>query len=323
MPNGITLAGSNQALDASMPTIYREFRMLYDDKGVMRSCATEMRLGAHEGATKYINNYDRVVAYNVTDGADIGQSQTLADTATGYSPSEVAVQTTLGGRTMRRVADPDLLGRTGRICANAIDLKVDTDGCVQLQSFTGTTLGSAGTVISPGHVSGAASRVMIGNSRSNPEPPDSDIFCVIHPLASHVLHGRLIPYSNVPTGTNVFGANTGAHAGTTVTNGGPEGSMTQDLIRKGYKAIGTVGGAIVKVDANLAVDASDDFTGAVFAKEGLIFVEEVAPQLAVDTSDKSMRGAAEVNFWTSYVWGNYRAARFGNPMTFDASFPTS
>lgn len=323
MATGITIAAANGALDASLPTIYREFRLLYDDKGVMRSCATDMTLKAHEGSTKYINNYDRVTAYNVTDGADIAQSQALADTATGYTPSEVAVQVTLGGRTMRRVADPDLLGRTGRICANAIDLKVDTDGCTQLASFTATTLGSAGTVISPGHISGAAARVMIGNSRANPEPPESDIFCVIHPLASHVLSGRLIPYSNVPTGTNAFGVNTGAHVGVTVTNGGAASGETWELIRRGYKAIGKVGDAIVKTDANLAVDSNDDFTGAVFAKEGLIFVEEEAPRMDVDTSDKSMRGAAEVNFWTSYVWGNYRAARFGNPMTFDASLPTS
>ena len=147
-----TLAGAGQALDASLPTVYREFRLLRDETGVMRSCATSMTLRAHEGNTKYINNYGRAVAFNVSDGADIQQAQTLADTATGYSPSEVAVQITLGGRTMRRVADPDLMGRTGRILNSAYDLKEDHDGCTQLASFTGTTLGSAGTVISPGHI---------------------------------------------------------------------------------------------------------------------------------------------------------------------------
>ena len=71
------LAGSGQALDASLPTIYREFRLLRDETGVMRSCATSMKLSAHEGSTKYINNYGRVVAYNVSDGADIAQAQDL------------------------------------------------------------------------------------------------------------------------------------------------------------------------------------------------------------------------------------------------------
>jgi hypothetical protein len=317
----VTLAGANQALDASLPTIYREFRLLRDETGVMRSCASTLKLSAHEGSTKYINNYGRVTAYNVSDGADIANAQALADTATGYSPTEVAVQVILGGRTMRRVADPDLLGRTGRILNNAYDLKEDSDGCTQLASFTGTTIGSAGTVISPGHVSGAAARVAIGNSRANPEPPAGDVFCVIHPLSAHVLTGTLIPYASTPGGAAAFGANTGAHAGVTVANVTP--TMGEEFIRRGYKALGMVGGTIVKTDANISVDASDDMIGAVFAKEGLIYVSEEEPRLDPDSSDKSMRGAVELNVWGSYVWGNYRAAAYGNPMTFDASLPTS
>jgi hypothetical protein len=317
-----TLAGAGQALDSSLPTVYRIFNTLRDEAGVARSCATGLTLGAHEGAVKYINNYGRAVAFNLQDGADMAQQQTLADTATGYQPTEVGVQITLGGRTMRRVADPDLMGRTAKILHNAYDLKEDGDGCTQLASFTGTTLGSAGVVVSPGIISAGAARVMVGNSRTNPEPPNGDIFALIHPLSAHALHGRLIPYSNVPTGTNVYGADNGAHAGVTVTNGGMTASG-DELRRKGYKAIGMVGGAIVKTDANIAVDASNDATGAVFAKEGFIHVTELEPSLKWDTSDVSMRGAAEGNLFGSFVWGQYRAAQWGNPVTVDASLPTT
>ena len=318
----ITLAGSSQALDASLPTIYREFRLRRDETGVMRSCATNMKLGAHEGNTKYITTYGRVIANNVSDGQDIANAQELSDTATGYSPTEAAVQVILGGRTMRRVADPDLLGRTGSILNKAYDLKEDTDGCVQLASFTATTLGAAGTVASPGLISGGGARVMIGNSRANPEPPEGDIFAVIHPLSAHVLAGRLIPYTDVPTGTSVFGANTGAHGGITVAAGRGT-SMADELIRRGYKAIGKIGDVIVKTDANLAVDASDDCTGAIFAEEGLIYVSEMEPRMDPDSSDKSMRGAVELNLWGSYTWGNYLPSSYGNPLTLDASLPTS
>lgn len=319
----ITTAGAGAALDASLPTVYREFRLLRDETGVMRSTATSMPLAAHEGSTKYINNYDRFIAYNVSEGADITQAQAMADAATGYSPSEVAVQAILSGRTMRRVADPDLQGRCGRALSNAYDLKEDTDGCVQLQSFTGTTLGSAGTVISPGHISGGAARIMIGNSRANPEPYD-DIFAVIHPLSAHVLAARLTPYGTTPAGGTAVGVNTGAHVIISPASGAASTSRAEQLIRRGYKAIGTVGGCVVKTDANIAVDAStDDCTGAIFAKDGLIYVSELEPTLKWDTSDVSMRGAAEGNCFGSYVWGNYRPARTGNPLLFDASLPTS
>jgi len=278
-------------------------------------------LGAHEGNTKYINEYGRVMAYNVVDGQDIVNAQAMSDEATGYSPSEVAVQLILGGRTMRRVADPDLLGHSGRVLHNAYDLKEDTDGCIQLASFTATTLGTAGTVISPGHISGGGARVQIGNSRANPEPPDGDIFAVIHPMAAHVLAGRLIPYTN-PAGLTVpYGVNTGAHLG--VQPGVGISDLSSELLHRGYRAIGEVGGVIVKTDANLAVDANDDFTGAIFAREGLIYVSELEPQLKADTDDASMRGAVELNLFGSYAWGNFRAANYGNPCTFDASMPTS
>lgn len=317
-----TLAGSNQALDASLPTIYREFRLLHDETGVMRSCATSMSLGAHEGNSKYINDYGRLIAYSLTDGADMAQAQALSDTTTPYTPAEVGVQCILGGRTMRRVADPSLQSRTARILNNAYDLKEDGDGCTQLASFTATTGGSAGTVISPGHVSGFGARVAIGNSRANPEPPGGDIFYVCHPLTAHVLALRLVPYANPNALTTTVGINTGAHLA--VTPGvGVRSGMSDELIRRGYKAIGTIGDVIVKTDANLTVDSGDDSTGAVFAKEGLIYVSEEEPRIDWDTSDKSMRGAAEGNCWGSFVWGNYRAAAFGNPMTFDSSLPTS
>ena len=88
-------------------------------------------------------------------------------------------------------------------------------------------------------------------------------------------------------------------------------------------AIGRIAGATVYNDANIAVDASDDASGAFFSKEGFIYVSEVEPKLDIDDSDKSMRGAKELNLWGSYVWGLYRSGAYGVEALFDASLPTS
>jgi hypothetical protein len=320
MPN-ITLAGPNQALDSSLPTIYSEFKLLRDETGVMRKCSTRMDLKPHEGAAKNVNNYGRVIAQGVADGADIVNAQALADTTTSYTPGEVAVQVYLAGSTMRRVQDPQLMERTGRILANAYDLKEDSDGCAQLTSFT-PIVGSAGTVISPGHLAAACGRLRIGNDRTNPEPAPKPWHAVLHPLHGVVLTGRMVPFTDVPVGTNVYGANTGAHAGITV-GPGRSGNMSDNILRNGPEAEGMIGGAMVYYDANIAVDASDDASGAVFSKEGVIYVSEVEPKLDPDDSDKSMRGAVELNLWGSYVWGLYRAANYGVECLFDASLPTS
>src|SRR3990167_6958857 len=163
------LAGTGQALDSSLNTIYSEFKMLRDESGTFRSTATTLKLLPHEGRSKNVNNYTRVVAFDIADGVDMQQAQQLADTTTSYSPGEVGVQVLLPGSTMRRVADPDLLKRTGRMLANAYDLKEDQDGGLQMVNFT-PTMGVAGAVIGPGEFFGAMTRLMIGNNVTNPEP---------------------------------------------------------------------------------------------------------------------------------------------------------
>src|SRR3990172_6704768 len=145
---GITLLGSAQALDL-VPTIYSEFKILRDASGVMRSCATDMPLAPNTGPTKNILNYGRGVGYNVADGVDIAQAQTLSDANTTATPSEVAVQVLLAGSTMRRAPDPSLLKRTGTIMHAAYDLKEGSDGTGQLVSFR-PVLGAPPPVIGMG-----------------------------------------------------------------------------------------------------------------------------------------------------------------------------
>jgi len=316
----INLAGTGEALDSSLPTIYSEFKLLRDETGVARSCATNMSLKPHEGASKNVNNYSRVVAYAVADGVDIAQAQSLADTTTTYTPGEVAVQVILAGSTMRRVQDPQLLERTGKMLNNAYDLKEDSDGVAQFTSFV-PIMGGASDIIGPGHVTGAAARLGIGNDRANPEPAPEPWYAVLHPLQLHEMLARIVPFTDVPTGTTTHIPTTG-NTNDTV---GPAttGGIGEEFMRRGIGALGTFAGATVKRDANIAVDSSDDGSGAFFSQEGFIYVSEVEPRLDPDDSDKSMRGAVELNLWGSYVWGLYRSSNYGVELLFDCTLPTS
>ena len=62
----------------------------------------------------------------------------------------------------------------------------------------------------------------------------------------------------------------------------------------GPGSMGRLSGFIVKEDANISVDATDDAVCAGFAKESMNYILEVAPKLEPDTSDKSMRGSSGV-----------------------------
>ena len=313
------LAGAGEALDSSLDTIFSEFKLLRDETGVFRSTATRYELRPHEGRSKNVNNYNRVVAFDIADGVDAQQAQQLADTTTSYSPGEVIVQVVLPGSTMRRVADPDLLRKTGRMLANAYDLKEDQDGGLQMVNFT-PIMGAAAAILGPGEYLGALQRLSIGNNRANPEPPPGEMFIVDHPLKLGVLATRLIPFSDVPTGSNKYVPATPTTA-SVVSQG--QSALGDDLVKRGIGALGQFWGATVKKSANLLPDSLDDVSGGAYVSEGLIYVSELEPVSDPDTSNKSLRGAVELNYWGSYVWGVFRAGAYGVEILGDASMPAA
>lgn len=313
------LAGAGEALDSSLNTIYSEFRLLRDATGVFRSTATMLKLKPHEGASKNVNNYNRVLALDLADGVDMQQAQQLADTTTTYTPGEVGVQVLLPGSTMRRVADPDLLMRTGRMLANAYDLKEDQDGGLQMVNYT-PIMGAAASILGPGEFIGAINRLSIGNNRANPEPPPKPWYLTHHPLPLSVLQQRMIPLTDVPTGTSIF---TPVTVGTGKTIMGGASPMAGEIFRAGIGSLGQFYGCNVKVTANLLPDSADDVSGGAYSQEGLIYVSELEPRNDPDSSDKSLRGAVELNLWGSYVWGNYRPGAYGCEILGDASMPAA
>ena len=77
----------------------------------------------------------------------------------------------------------------------------------------------------------------------------------------------------------------------------------------------------MKHSANLIPDSGADASGGAYVSEGLIYVSEVEPQSDPDTSDKSLRGAVELNYWGSYVWGTYRPGAYGVEIRGDVTLP--
>lgn len=321
MVANVNLVGSGETLDESLNTIISEFKLLSQETPVVKPTATKYRLMPGKGSSYNVNNYERVVAYDLSFGVDMAQAQELADDRSSYTPGEVGVQVILSGQALRQSADRSLESNTAKMLNNAWQLKEDSDGCAQFASFTGT-LGSAGTVISPGHAEAAASRLRIGNNRANPEPAPKPWHAVIHPLSVSVLRGRIIPYGSTPGGAAAYGANTGANAGVTTGPSAAASDFTIRMMKEGPGSLGQYAGLMVREDANISVDASDDAVNGFYSTEQLVYVEEVAPRLDPDMSDKSMRGAVEMNLWGSYAWGTYRP-QLAVAGTFDASLPTS
>ena len=217
--------------------------------------------------------------------------------------------------TLRRVADPNLLRQTAKMMNNAYDLKEDSDGTAQFASWT-PIVGSAGTVMGLGHFMAAVSTLRIGNSRANPEPAPEPHYAILHPLQLANLAANIVPLTASSVGGAVGSA--GVY-GAQIT---PGRQSDDDILENGPFSLGTLFGVPVYADANIAVDASDDGSGAVFSKEGFIYVSEVEPMMEPDENDRSLR-AVELNLWGSYVWGLYRSGAYGVEALFDCTMPTS
>jgi hypothetical protein len=223
---------------------------------------------------------------------------------------------------MRRVADEQLLRRTGRMMNNAYDLKEDQDGGLQFVNFT-PIMGVANSVIGTFEYYGAMTRLMIGNNRANPEPPPEPYYIVDHPIKLATLAATLLPLQSIPTGTSSAYTPATKASGATVGPGANTGGMSTEIAKEGIGAIGRLFGATVKKTANLLPDASDDVSGAALSAEGLIYVSELEPRADPDKSDKSLRGAIELNYWGSYVWGTFRPGAYGVEILGDATLPVA
>lgn len=317
---GNTLLGPNQSLQNSINTIVGEFRLKRQDSGITRRLATQYKLEPHTGTTKYIDYYNQLSAYALTDGVDMQQAQTLQDNQVSYTPGEIGVQLIIADTTIRRSADPDLMTRAGRIAANAVDLKEDQDGCAQAANFTAGGAGGipgTGVVYSVGAVASARSRLRTGN-QTPAMPAPQPYYGVFHPYTLQALVGRMIPLAPAVASTTAY-TTTSAGAGAGPGAGGRSGA-TDDMMRGGVKALSRVSDVDIFEDANVSL-SGNDAKNFIFSKEGFVYVLELDPYYAAQR-DESLR-ATELNIVCSYVFGTYLGANYGVYALADASTPTN
>jgi hypothetical protein len=288
----------------------------------MRKLSTPMPLKPHEGTSKHIVTYGGVQAYRLTDGVDMQQGQQISQSVSSYTPSEVGVQLLMAKSTLRRSPDPELQRRAGRIMSAAYDKFEDKDGCNIMDSFT-TSRGGAGTIMSPGLVVSAVTGLAVSNDVADPEEVPGPIYGVFHPCSLAALAGRLRGLSSgyditaAAAPGSLYSPNT---VGGAVAKNADQG-IGAELLKRGPKALTSIMGVPIYVDANIAVDASSDAKNAIFSKEALVYVSEMEP--TPDPDDDPSARAIEMNLVGSYIYGGYNLSKYGCEVYCDASIPTS
>jgi hypothetical protein len=225
----------------------------------------------------------------------IGETDDLASQA--FTPASIAQlkPTEAGGQYMltdlRVESDPfSVQSDASMDLGLATGTKMEVDMLGTFASFTGGTIGAAGTVITWGHV--AAGIAQLRNQKA-PMPYS----LVLHPFTWHPLAKAILPgvaLTNVPAAT------------------------LDEFQRKFY--VGTVTGCDIFITSNITGGGTNTSKGGLFARPAIGFDLRRAPRLEPQR-DASRRGV-ELNMSTVYAAGVWRPL-FGITMLFDCSTPTS
>jgi hypothetical protein len=310
-------------LDESIQTMITEFRLAAEyDVQQTKKLAVNMNLEPHKGTHKIINKLtSHFKARDLTYGEDILQTEYMTDEQFSWTPNEVGLKVIIPDLTLRRIGDPGFYSKIGSSMARAYRIREDQDGCDMLGSFTGTTLGSAGTTFTLGHPATALSWLRTGGGRRRTatteiEPNAGPFYGMVHSFTMARVLGNLVPFGATSAGT---GSYTGAAGANTITVGNGKTKMSDKLLWSGmpYNEPVTISGIPIYQNDNLLVDSNDDVTSAFWDKSGFVHLSELEPQEGV-TIDYSAR-AKEVVMWGSYVFGVYDPAQTGHRAIFDAT----
>lgn len=229
------------------------------------------------------------VAASVADGADFAGTATWNKSSLAtLTPGEVISQYILSDQQIE--TDPDGAVTDASLeLGNSIATKIDTDLTSAFTSFTTDKGPGAGSAVT---IAKLASAVSVLRNNKAPAP----IYAVLHPYHWHdvwVLLGQpAATYSNL-------------------------GEATNQALRDFY--VNSMLGIQFFVNANIAVDASDDAVSGIFNSQAIGFDTRRAPRLEPDR-DPSLR-ATELNMTAGYAYGVIRNT-FGVKFTADAAEPS-
>lgn len=241
-------------------------------------------------ATRQNSQYGGLTVNSLGETDDLtGQAFTPSSIAT-LTPSEAGGQYFLTDNRVK--SDPfNVRVDASNDMGLAMATKMETDLLGVIPSFTGGTVGTAGSTITWGHVFAMEARL-----RANKAP--YPYFMVLHPYQWQPL------------------AKAASVASSVATNAAP--SLLEEVNSMFF--VKQVGGVFMFVSANLSIDSSDDAKPGMWSRDAIALDMRTAPYIEPER-DASRRGW-ELNLSATYGKGVWRPT-FGVQGIFDATAPTS
>lgn len=252
--------------------------------------------------------YSTATAYGLTEGVDMAQAQQITDSNVAISASEVGVQVVPTRKMMRTVGSAKIMSDFGRIMANAIIVKQETDFGTLIDGF-GNAVGADGSAATLGQM-----RAGIAGIRGNTTEihPDAEgVRVVIHPYTWHDLSSEGRPLTGF-TGT-------GSATTTQVTRPFPGEGTAETYRTRTAPAVVTVDGIPVYLSTNLATSTTNVRNGIYHRDAGLIYIFEAEH---LDNEYDASGRWTEMNLVVDYGYGELNDS-FGREWDADITAPTS
>ena len=292
------MASGNTTTDAlaeSLPTVRSSARIIREYEGVMQRLVDGKTLGEGIGLSWHEISLAALTASAINETTELDNPQQLSDTLFSITPSMVAIHTVITDRVGARISK-NAFAQTGSLAQNAIERKKDIDGLTVLDGAT-TVIAGAGTTLTSGHISAAASRIRFGaaNEPSNPPLPV-------------VLHSYQFK--------DLFDEATAGYGTYPMMEG-----QTARVFQEGFK--GQIDGAMLFEDNNTTIISGDDVKGGAFAKEAIVLVQGRSPRTIVLRNEKLGGGATELIIYDEYAYGERSSGNWLYEIQSDATAPTS
>lgn len=279
-----------QVSDIQSPTdyiqkVYEDAMFVARENDLMSSLITNY---TGQGIAPRVSSvYNATTISALADSDDLA-SQSFAPTVLStLTPSEVGAQYLITDQRME--SDPfGVMNAAAQELGYAMATKIETDIISNFTSFTGGTVGAAGSVMTWGRFFAAVAQL---RAQKAPGP----YYAVLHPYQIHDLASE-VALAGTMGNTPTFG----------------DKVMTERYFSK-------AAGCDIFESSNIEIDGSDDAIGGVFSPMALAL--DVRRGMRVERQRDASRRAEELNLSAVYAHGVWRP-KFGVKIISDASIPT-
>lgn len=281
-------------LDNSLATVIASARVTREQEGDMPALVERRQLKKGTGDTWHEVSYAKLTAMAVNETTENDNIQQVSDTDFAIKPTMVQIATMLTDKVGRNITKNGLR-EIGRLGQNAMQRKKNIDGLTAIDSTGSSTLGSAGAAMTYGLVAAAVTNIT-GNTT---EPGHQPIRFVAHPFCMKDIYDQF----TAPVGTYDIS----------------EGASFR-VFREGFR--GMINSAQAFENGDFTIDSEVDVKNGVFAREGIVMVEEMSPRMETERMPRIGGGSTVVTHTDSYAFG-IRQNQWVHEIKADATAPTS